>query len=50
VIVNGQTNGEWVSLGTWQLPAGDKATVTVTNKNANGTIVADAVLLVPVKK
>lgn len=50
VIVNGQTNGEWVSLGTWQLPAGDKTTVTLTNKNANGTIVADAVLLVPVKK
>ncbi len=50
ITVKGQTNGEWVSLGKYRLPAGEKAFIQVTNKGANGTIVADAVLLLPLKK
>lgn len=48
VIVNGQTSGEWVHLGKFNLPAGKKAGVTISNRDAGGVIVADAVLLVPV--
>ena len=50
VQVEGQTSGEWVSLGTYVLPEGNHSFVTVTNKGADGTIVADAVLFVPMKK
>ncbi|MGE9314210.1 FAD-dependent oxidoreductase [Niabella sp. CJ426] len=49
IQVTGQTSGEWVSLGPYQLPAGKKAYVEVTNDGANGTIAADAVLFVPVR-
>lgn len=49
VLVEGQTSGEWVSLGTYVLEKGTKSYVMVTNKNADGTIVADAVLFVPLK-
>lgn len=47
VIVNGQTSGEWVHLGKFDLPAGKKAGVTISNREAGGVIVADAVLFVP---
>ena len=50
VTVLGQTNGEWVHLGQFKLPAGDKVAVTISNQGANGTVIADGVLLVPVKK
>ncbi|MDO1450446.1 FAD-dependent oxidoreductase [Rhodocytophaga aerolata] len=50
VLVVGQTSGEWVSLGTYTLPKGNKAYVEVTNQKADGLVVADAVLFVPVKK
>lgn len=49
VKVAGQTSGEWVQVGLFQLPAGEKAYVEISNKNATGIVVADAVLLVPVK-
>jgi hypothetical protein len=47
IDLKGQTNGEWVHLGKYNLPAGQKATITVTTKGADGVVVADAVLLVP---
>jgi hypothetical protein len=47
IKVHGQTSGEWVSLGRYKLPAGSKAYVVITNKNADGVIAADAVLFVP---
>jgi hypothetical protein len=50
VLVVGQTSGEWVSLGTYTLPKGNKAYVEVTNQGSDGLVVADAVLFVPVKK
>jgi len=49
VNVVGQTSGEWVSLGTNQLPAGKQAYVQVSNEGADGAVIADAVLFVPVK-
>lgn len=49
VKVVGQTSGEWVSLGTYTLPKGNKAYVEVSNLMADGAVVADAVLFVPVK-
>jgi hypothetical protein len=47
VRVEGQTSGEWVPLGTYTLPKGKKSFVEISNKNADGIVVADAVLLVP---
>jgi hypothetical protein len=46
--VEGQTAGEWVALGKYKLVPGKKAYVEVSDKNADGVIVADAVLFVPV--
>lgn len=49
VEVEGQTSGEWTSLGIYPLQAGNKTTVTITTKNATGYVTADALLFVPVK-
>ncbi len=49
IHVEGQTSGEWISLGTYALPAGNKTSVTITTKDADGFVAADAVLWVPVK-
>lgn len=49
IQVQGQTSGEWISLGSYELPKGKKAYVQVSNKNADGAIIADAVLFVPIK-
>jgi hypothetical protein len=49
VQVVGQTSGEWVLLDRIQLPAGKQAYISLYNKGADGAIVADAVLFVPVK-
>ena len=45
----GQTSGEWISLGTYMLPKGNKTTVTITSKGSDGVVAADAVLFVPGK-
>ena len=47
VKVEGQTSGEWISLGTFTLPAGKTSHATVTTTGADGIVVADAVLFVP---
>jgi hypothetical protein len=49
VQVEGQTSGEWVLLGRFKLQEGTKTSVILTNKNANGTIAADAILFKQVK-
>lgn len=49
VKVVGQTSGEWVSLGTYTLSTGNKAYVEISAKGSEGAVVADALLLVPVK-
>jgi len=50
VEVIGQTSGEWVSLGKYKLPKGKKAYVEISGKNADGLIIADAILLIKEKK
>lgn len=49
IRVEGQTSGEWVSLGIFTLSPGTESHVTVTNQGADGIVVADAVLWVPVR-
>ena len=48
IRVEGQTTGEWVSLGTYTLTAGKHSYVQVSSKDADGKIIADAVIWVPV--
>jgi hypothetical protein len=47
IQVQGQTSGEWVSVGKFKLRAGSTAHITIHAANADGAVVADAVLLVP---
>jgi hypothetical protein len=47
VHVEGQTLGEWVKLGNFQLKKGKNGFVKITNEGANGVVVADAVLFLP---
>jgi hypothetical protein len=47
IQVQGQTSGEWVSIGKFKLRAGSTAHITIHAANADGAVVADAVLLVP---
>lgn len=50
VVVKGQTSGEWVLLGEYELTADGDGYVEFTNKgNVTGKIAADAVLLVSCK-
>ena len=44
--VLGQTSGDWAHLGTYEFPANETVTVTVSNAGADATMRADAILLV----
>lgn len=50
IVVEGQTTGEWIALGTYDLKAESKSYVDVSGKIDDGSIVADAVLFIPEKK
>ena len=50
INIVGQTSGEWVSLGHYELSAGKVAFVELNNKGADAIITADAILFVPDKK
>jgi hypothetical protein len=47
IKVVGQTSGEWVSLGNFELNAGQKVYVEIQTKEPGAAVVADALLLVP---
>ena len=47
--IEGQTSGEWVSLGSYTLVKGNKTAVTLTTVKADGIVTADALLFVPEK-
>jgi hypothetical protein len=47
IIVEGQTSGEWVSLGTHKFTNDKKGYVEVSNTNADGYLPADAILFIP---
>jgi hypothetical protein len=49
IQVLGQTSGEWISLGKYKFPKGKKAYIEISNKGADGAIIADAILLVKEK-
>lgn len=49
IRVEGQTSGEWVSLGKYTLPKGKRGYVQVSGKDADGKVIADAVIWVPSK-
>jgi len=44
--VEGQTSGEWVFIGTYSFRKNTTGAIEITNKNADGNVIADAVLLV----
>ena len=44
--VDGQTSGEWMECGKYPLEAGKDNYVAISNKGADGVIVADAVLFI----
>src|SRR3990170_7904941 len=46
IKVEGQTSGEWISLGSYRLSKGKNAFVEITNNHADGIVIADAVLFV----
>jgi hypothetical protein len=46
IEVAGQTSGEWALVGSYIFKKGNKNFVSITNKNADGNVIADAVLLV----
>lgn len=50
IRVEGQTSGEWVALGTYILPQGSKSFTEVSTKDADGKVIADAVVWVPVRE
>lgn len=50
IQAEGQTSGEWVPLGTYNLPKGNTTSITISTKDTNGYVVADAVLCVPVRQ
>jgi len=50
IRVEGQTSGEWVLLGKFSMQKGSTNYVEISNKGANGIVVADALLFVPAFK
>lgn len=50
IKVEGQTAGEWVALGTYDFPSGKQSYAEISNQNANGVVMADAILFVPDKR
>lgn len=48
VKVEGQTSGEWVTLGSYNLKKESKPYVEILSKGADGVVVADAILFIPV--
>jgi len=47
ITVKGQTEGEWIPIGRYHFLPGHKGYVSITGKNADGKVLADAVLFIP---
>lgn len=45
--VAGQTSGEWIHAGSYTFKKGDGSYIEITDRDADGIVVADAVVLVP---
>lgn len=48
IKVVGQTGGEWVCVGEYNLPCGREAYVEISNQGADNAVAADAVLFLPI--
>ena len=48
--VEGQTSGEWISVGKYTFSSGNGNALEVSTDKADGIVVADAVLFIPVEK
>jgi hypothetical protein len=46
ITIEGQTSGEWISLGSYSLTRGNKAYVIISGSNSSDPVVADAILFV----
>ncbi|WP_276372138.1 FAD-dependent oxidoreductase [Chryseolinea sp. H1M3-3] len=49
IKVEGQTSGEWIAAGKYDFSKGKDSTVEISTKNADGIVIADAVLFIPLK-
>jgi hypothetical protein len=49
VTVEGQTSGEWVTLGTYDFKKGKQGYVELTTEGSDGIVIADAMLFIPIK-
>jgi hypothetical protein len=49
ISTGGQIGGAWVKLGAFHLKEGTSSYVQISTKNADGTVVADAILFLPVE-
>ena len=49
VKIEGQTSGEWMLLGQYDMDKDERPYVEVSTRGADGTVVADAVLISPVR-
>jgi len=47
ITVKGQTEGEWVRIGKFYFAAAKSVYLSITDKNAGGNVLADAVLFIP---
>lgn len=47
VTIEGQTSGDWLHLGDYAIPVGEKAYVEISTEGADGLVTANAVLFVP---
>ena len=47
--IEGQTSGEWILVGSYELKKGEDPYVEISTRGADGTVVADAVLFYPVR-
>lgn len=50
IVIEGQTSGEWASLGEYDFEKDSDSYIEISNKEANGVVVADAILLIPMFK
>jgi FAD dependent oxidoreductase len=50
VKVEGQTSGEWISVGKYTFSVGKSDAVEICTDKTDGIVVADAVLFIPVEK
>lgn len=50
IVIEGQTSGEWISLGTYRIKKDSKIYIDISGQTVDGKAVADAILLIPNKK